>query len=112
MSYVRAIIVVSAAVAAVANEKAKETTGHDADLKAWTVPLSPTGALPATHYWCNWQFTPGWWDKLNVLFAAQPPAERTKIQVFKLSDPDPAIATPRPEEILAQLGLKTIQPAV
>lgn len=104
----RAIIVVTTDVAETTNQKAQQLTGKAADLLAWTVSLSSTGAIPATHYWCNWVFTQVQWDTLNALFVALPATVRDKITVFLLDNPDPFAGKPTPQEVLTQMALKTL----
>lgn len=52
----RLIIVVAAnnVVAANAAAKTVDTVGGERTFQAW---LSPTGALPPTHFWCGWTMT-------------------------------------------------------
>lgn len=55
----RLVIVITAAIAAQANTR---TRGVDEGGDTFTVALSVSGSLPATHYWCSWQMT----DNIDV----------------------------------------------
>ena len=94
----RAIIVTPASLAPQANAGAKQ---NDLDPvggeKTFTVPLSATGSLPATHYWCNWQMTPDHWDAAQTRIKSL----GAEVRVFDAS-------TITPQEVLDTLGLQTI----
>src|SRR5437016_5165644 len=95
----RQIIVVTAAVAATLNAHAKlvDTVGGE---KTFTAGLSPTGTLPATHFWCNWQMQPGEKSALTTLVTGLPAATQLGVTTFVLDSVDPAVAKPTPQTVL------------
>ena len=69
----RAIIVVVAAAQSAANARAKlvDTVGGE---HTFENGLSPTGAAPATHYWCGWWMTPAEYADLSARLNSMPQA--------------------------------------
>ncbi len=96
----RLILVVEAAVAATANTRSKEvdTVGGD---KTFTVGLSASGSGPVTHYWCNWQMTLN--EQTALLAKLQPTIDAGRARVFDAKSNEP-------EDVLATLGLKRVEP--
>lgn len=92
----RAIIIITVGQLIAANVQAKLVDTVRGEF-TWTVELSPSGNPPATHYWCNWQMKPGELIQLKHLLESIPGHNE---QVFELSDSDPKIARPTPDEIL------------
>lgn len=95
---VRYIIVVTAADAAIANAAAK-TVDLVGGEKTFTSPLSPTGALPATHYWCNWAMTPAQATELSGKLDTLLSSNRAR--AFDA-------VTTTPDQVLTTLGLKVV----
>lgn len=95
----RAIVVVTADVAASANAEAKkiDTIGGE---RTFTVGLSATGAAPATHYWCSWQLTPEQYDQLTSLLATL--TTQSKAWLYDGM-------TTTPEQVLAARALKRLE---
>ena len=106
----RAIIVVNKGnrVAANAASKQVDTVGGEF---TFTVELSPSGNLPATHFWANWQMLESERAELRSLLDAIPGQSE---QVFDLSSFDPAEALPTPAEVLRSMvpPLKRIEVSV
>lgn len=96
----RAIIVVTAAAVTTANGRANQVdrTGGD---KTFTVGLSATGLIPATHYWCSWLMTPGEYSDLTTRLSGIPNAA-LMVRVF---DGNATTA----EDALAAMGLRRIE---
>jgi hypothetical protein len=96
----RAIIVVTAAAVTAANGRANQVdrTGGD---KTFTVGLSATGLVPATHYWCSWLMTPGEYTDLTTRLDGIPNAS-LHVRVF-----DGNVMTA--EDVLAATGLRRIE---
>jgi hypothetical protein len=92
----RAIIIIPAAKQAQASALAVEAD-PGTDGRTFTVPLSATGTLPASHYWCNWQTTQAQWDALMARF----PDGKQGVRYF---DAD----TTTPEQALDATGLRRI----
>lgn len=94
----RLTIVVTAAIAAVANARAKEvdTVGGE---RTFTEGLSLTGLPPATHYWCSWQMDDDWDARIKQKL--QNAVDNGNAFVFNGN-----IRTP--EWVLQQLGLKVV----
>ena len=95
----RAIIVIDARnlVAANASAKAVDTVGGE---KTFHAGLSPTGSLPATHYWCNWALLPVEDTALRGGLSGLVAANRAT--VFDA-------ATTTPSQVLQALSLKQIE---
>lgn len=94
----RLTIIVSAAVAQQANIEAKriDTDGGE---RTFTVQLSASGNLPATHYWCGWQMTDDIDVKLRRLLRDL--ITSGEARVFDG-------LTRSPEQVLTTAGLKVI----
>lgn len=84
----------------VSRKKQAEAVAKNADPstqgETFTVPLSATGEMPATHYWCGWTMTKA---QRGRLVAIENAAEG---QIFDMEE----YTT---EEVLFQLGLKRIE---
>ncbi len=93
----RVVIVVTGGQLVAANAQAKLVDVLAGEF-TWTVGLSPSGDLPATHFWCNWQMMPDQFVTLESLLALIPGHNE---QIFELDSFDPAIAKPTIDEILA-----------
>ena len=92
----RVVVIVESGQVDLANQQA-EYIDPDGGEFAWTVGLSPTGEPPTTHYWNNWQMTPGQRTELSTRLDA---IISGYYQWFDLDSWDPAIARPTPKEIL------------
>lgn len=68
-----------------------------------SVPLSPTGALPATHYWCGWTMKPALAATIQNYVAGLAPAIQAQIHIY-----DVASGSPTPDQVLAAEGLRRI----
>ena len=101
------LIVVGAADAGAANTRARAANPEGGDW--WDVPLSASGAAPATHYWCGVSLDAGLEADLRGLLAAAIGAGRA--QVFVTRQPGQAETAQRkdPEQALAALGLQVIR---
>ena len=97
----RIVIVVPAARQAAANALARQIDPVGGD-KTFTVPLSPTGALPATHYWCATSATV---EGKGHILSAESAAKVARWTPRVFIDTDP-------ETVLATMGLKRIQSSV
>jgi len=97
----RIIIVVKAAAAQAANNRAKEIDVAGGE-RTFTVGLSASGKLPATHYWCSWRLPDGDHDAIRSKLQAAIDANNAR--VFNA-------ATTSPDEVLATLGLKRLTPS-
>lgn len=91
----RLIIVVTLGQQIAANAKAKEVDLEGGE-RTFTAGLSPTGALPVTHLWCNWQMKPAERDGIKQRLEGIPGI----VQLFELSSFDPLTAKPTAAEIL------------
>src|SRR5258705_219116 len=87
----RLIIIVTAAAAAAANAKAAEID-PEGGAQAFSVGLSVTGALPASHFWCSWQLTPGQEQGLRDRLAAAVAAGDARIYDGTALTPTAALA--------------------
>jgi hypothetical protein len=92
-----------------ANEKAK-IYGLNTDLNTFTVPLSPTGFEPATHYIACWGgLVDGEFGQLRAQIGGIPGGRA----VATPNDMDPAHKEEpddlMPEELLVEMGLQPIQ---
>jgi len=92
------IVVIQAQLQAAANAKALEldTLGGD---RTFTQGLSPSGALPATHYWCDWTMLPG--EEVPLRGKLANVGSGNKVRVYNGK-------TTTPEQVLALTGLKDI----
>lgn len=101
----RLLIVVSEAMAPTANTRlATEPEAGDTTTdrqKTFTVPLSASGALPATHRWCGWQMKPETETMLTSWRASLTTTQRNNVRIF-----DAALNTP--EQVLTTMGLRRI----
>lgn len=114
----RYIIVVSAAQVAAAHRavsKPEMDSGGKGD-QTFTVPLSPDGKLPASHYWASWNMLPhqvkafpsrlkeqGAKDSDVAVIPDKGTPASTDYAVFSEAD-----AGWTPEKVLAALGLQRI----
>ena len=102
----RAIIVVPAGIQGAANDRSKQVDTRGGQL-TFTVGLSPTGSLPATHYWCSWALKPLEWDSLWEHFG-KPVRPFPSTRMFDAFDRgDGSHATP--EAVLTQMRLQPVQ---
>lgn len=97
----RAIIVVKAEAAEVANARAKEVDAAGGE-RTFSVGLSATGKAPATHFWCSWQLPDGDYDVLCQKL--QPVVNDNGAQIFNGN-------RTTPDEVLATLGLTRLEDA-
>ena len=93
----RAIIIVNQGNRVAANSSAKQVDRVGGEF-TFTVGLSPSGNLPATHFWANWQMLESERLTLGDLLDVIP---GQAVQVFDLSSHDPKAAKPTPGEVLA-----------
>jgi hypothetical protein len=97
----RTIIIVQASDQAAANQAAASMPGASpADLQAFHVGLSPTGAGTPTHYWCNSQFDDAHRQMVTGLQAQFPTAV--------VQDYDIQFDPTYPFALLESLGLQPI----
>lgn len=97
----RLLIVIAAADQARANTDALAFDPAGGD-RTFTVGLSPTGALPATHYWCS--------SIASEATAAAVAAKLTAEYAGAICEEWDMDANPgRPEQLLAALGLQTLR---
>ncbi len=98
----RAIVVVTADVATIANTQTKklDTLGGE---RTFTVGLSASGVAPATHYWCSWQLTPAQYTQLGTLLTTI--TGQAKAWLFDG-------ATTTPEQVLTIMGLNRVTQAL
>ena len=102
----RLICVVTADLQAGANVHGK-TVDPVGGEQAFTVPLSGTGMVPATHYWCDWALRPSDRTLLSTLLMSLPLAT-LKVNIYELDDADPGRGVPSPTTVLQTLGLKPV----
>ncbi len=97
----RLIVVVSAAVAATANARAKliDTVGGE---YTFTAGLSADGRAPASHYWCSWKMSNT--DHDGLLTEIESIVDDKEAETF---DGD----TLSPSDVLATLGLMPLEEA-
>ena len=95
----RAIIIVRAEDREAANTAADsldEATGGE----TFTQGLSPTGARPATHYWCSVAVTDEQWRTLQMMKLAF--TDSVVAEWYMDADPQ------KPERLLEELGLQRL----
>jgi hypothetical protein len=71
----RIFVVVPASDSAAANTAIKQSVDVKGGDKTFTVPLSPSGKAPATHYCCCTLLTPQNYTSVKSLISAYPNAE-------------------------------------
>ena len=98
----RLIVIIPAAELTRANDNARLNFDPRGGQRTFTTPLSPTGAGPATHYICSGLLETRGQGLLQAWAATRPGA--TLVEWDWAGTPD-QVAT-----LLAQLGLKIIQP--
>lgn len=106
----RLIVVVTAAArdqaaARIAQEPDAGETAQAA-LKTLDVPLSASGSLPATHYWCSWSVRPALAARITA-WVNDPafPARAANVTLFDG-------LTMTPDQVLTTMGLKRIEAAI
>lgn len=104
----RLIIVIPASLKDQANTflSDKPYAGSDpvARARTFSVGLSPTGALPITHYWTGWTMEPGTSIAITNWRQALSAAVRAGVHIY-----DVATGSPTPDEVLALEGLQRIR---
>jgi hypothetical protein len=98
----RLIIVIKAAIRAQANARAAELDREGGE-NTFNVPLSISGNLPATHYWCSWQLDDDWDRQLKEKL--QQVVTNGNAWVFNGNNRTP-------DSILTELGLQRIEPQI
>ncbi len=94
----RLIIVIVASLQAQANTRATEVDPVGGS-QTFTVGLSPSGNLPATHYWCNWQLLPDERVRLNNRIGSL--GNASKVRIFDGN-------TTTTAQVLATTGLREL----
>jgi hypothetical protein len=100
----RLLIVIPAAQRAAANAAAKVVDPEGGE-RAFTVGLNTSGrdADAISHYWCSWQMTPAQETQLRAEFQAR---GVTPSREPRVSDFDPQVARPRPDEVQTELNVR------
>jgi len=99
----RVVVVIPAADRERANRMAAQLSGRVEDLGGFTMGLSATGELPATHYYCSAQVREDTWDAMQGLPPAFPDAVLRGWHDAEF--PDPPVG-----ELLTELGLQPVSP--
>lgn len=112
MDYKRLTLVVPVARQTEANEKAK-IYGLNTDLNTFTVPLSPTGDEPPTHYIACWGGLTGQEfgalrSQIGGIPGGRAVATPNDMDPAHKDEPDDLM----PDELLAEMGLQVIRPPV
>jgi hypothetical protein len=100
------LIVVGAADAAAANARARLANPEGGNW--FDVPLSASGAAPATHYWCGVSLDDAEESGFRSLLASAIAAGRARVFVTREPGQSETAQRKDPEQALAALGLRRI----
>ncbi len=97
----RLLILVAAPSQLAANQQAAKVDTDGGGELTFTAGLSPSGASPATHYWCSWQMTQAEKSSFTNYLDALVRADRCWIYDG---------LTTTPEQVLELHGLQRLRP--